>query len=139
MGKIVIHNYKVEGARVRSFQARIVQAARDDIGSVFAAPQQARFKFLIRGWQQVDADGIAELVFHLLGALPVDFQHHVHAQGHALLQPVLRGAVEIAMHLCPLKKISSINAALEFGAVNENVFSTVLLLTTRRAGGVRNR
>jgi hypothetical protein len=69
-------------------------------------------------------------------ALPVDFEQYIAAGRQLVGNPLLRRAVEIAMHLGPFEEFVARDHGLEFDVIDEMVFAAVLLARPRPARGV---
>ena len=95
---------------------------------------QARLKFGHGRRQDEDRNDVRlHLVLKLLGALPVDIEQHVAAGSHRIFHRPTRGAVKIAVNLCPFQQRIAIPQALEFTRGNEMVVNAVNLALAARA------
>src|SRR5690606_37055030 len=72
-------------------------------------------------------------------ALPIDFQDDVGAGRRLLVDPLARGAVQVAVHLRPLQEFAREPSLAEFRLRNEAVVLAMTLAVARRPRGERNR
>src|SRR3954470_22028330 len=124
---------------MRHLAARRKQTSRDDVRLILAALFQALFERFERRRQDENLDRVMKLLLHLLRALPVDFEQHVMAAFHLLLDPHARGAVVVPVHFRAFEKLAGIMTLHEIVDGGEVIVLAVLLLWTRRARRGRDR
>jgi hypothetical protein len=122
------------------FVAGLREAGFDDLfgGHVlgFAAVAQAHLKDFGAGGEDEDRDGIRKLLHDLQGALYVDVQEEVFADGAGVLEGGECGAVVVAEDFGPLQEFTAGDHLFEGLALGEVVFAAVLFRSPGCAGGV---
>jgi hypothetical protein len=115
------------------------QPARDDVRFVLPTLLETDLERLERRRQDEYLHRVAELLFDLLCALPIDFEQHVMAAFHLLFDPKTRGRIVIAVHFRALEKLARRVPGKKVVDRREVVVLPVLLAGTRLSRRVRNR
>src|SRR5882672_9566300 len=141
--KLFVYYNVIKLGKVPDFLARVPQPALDGFFGVLASPPQAALKLFQGRWRRKDEDTyrVGEGLADLPGALPIDLQHDVQSLGARLLDPLLRGAVTVAVHFGRFQEIAALEHRLEGLAVDKVILAAVELAGARRprGGGDRER
>ena len=139
MGEVVIDHQVVVLDVMAHLADRFAHALLDDLVAVLAAVVQALAQSFLGRREDEDRLGLRHQPAHLLGTLPVDFQNQVEALGQGLLQPALRGTVEVAEHFGMFEELVALQTLEKILAADEVVVHAVDLARAHGASRVRNR
>src|SRR5581483_10129063 len=116
-----------------------VQPAADDAVRILTTFPQSLLQRLAIGGQYENADRLVNLLLNLFGSLHIDIQKQVVMPLLGPVKKFSRGAVAVAEYVGMLQEFIPRHHFLEFRTRHKEIFSSILLLATRIARGVRDR
>ncbi len=89
------------------------------------------------GWQYKDEAGLRIQVTNLCGPLPIDFQNYIQPFGKLAVDPLLRCAIAMPLHLGAFEEITILQHVQKLGFVYEVIVDPIRLIRSFWSGCVR--